>query len=95
MQAKTSSVVAIVAAIIAAMVGFIILTIRGQDPTAFSIFASGVLIPQILTLLRQDKAQQGIEQIQQRTNGPLDRQAETLRQISAKVDDIGKKIEGR
>ncbi len=99
---KPASAVSAIVAVVAAMAGFVLLTLRGQDPTSFAVFAGAVLLPQIVALGRQDKTQKMVEETQSdvaivkhRTNGPLDRQAETLKELVGKVDDIGRKIEER
>jgi len=85
---KASSIVAVIAAIVAAMTGFVVLTVRGQDPTAFGLFASGILIPQVVSLLRQEKTQKDVEEIKHRTNGPMNHQTEMLTQIQHDVGEI-------
>lgn len=90
---KVSSAVSVIAAVIAAMGGFVVLTLKGQDPTAFATFAGVALLPQTVALFRQDKTQQDVAIIKHRTNGPLDRQAELLKELSVKVDDLGQAVE--
>lgn len=90
---KISSAVSVIAAMIAAMGGFVVLTLKGQDPTAFATFAGVALLPQTMALFRQDKTQQDVAIIKQRTNGPLDHQAEILSALSNKVDELGRAIE--
>lgn len=90
---KVVSAVSVIAALIAAMAGFVYLSVKGIDTTAFVAFAGAVLLPQAVQMFRQDKTQQDVAIIKQRTNGPLDRQAETLTEMSQKLDALGQAVE--
>lgn len=92
---KATSAVSVVVACLGAMTGFVVLTVRGQDPTPFAMFAGSVILPQAVALFRQDKVQRiqedataDIAIIKQRTNGPLDRQAEILEDIRRDVKEL-------
>lgn len=92
---KATSAVSVVVASIAAIGGFVVLSVKGQDPAPYALFAGSVVLPQALALFRQDKtqeiqrdAQSDIAIIKQRTNGPLDRQAELLEQLVKDVQEL-------
>lgn len=92
---KIVSAVAVIAALVAAMTGFVYLSVKGIDTTAFAAFAGAVLLPQAVALFRQDKTQQMVKDTQndvaivkERTNGPLDAQAATLEQILERLEAI-------
>lgn len=92
---KLTSAVSVVVACLGAMTGFVVLTIKGQDPTPFAMFAGSVILPQAVSLFRQDKVQRVQEDatadiaiIKERTNGPLDRQAELLQEIHQDIKEL-------
>lgn len=92
---KVTSAVSVVIASLGAMTGFVVLTMRGGDPTPFAMFVGSVILPQAVSLLRQDKVQRiqedataDIAVIKERTNGPLDRQAELLEEIRADIKEL-------
>lgn len=92
---KAASAVSVVVACLGAMTGFVVLSIKGQDPTPFAFFAGSVILPQAVSLFRQDKVQRVQEDatadiaiIKERTNGPLDRQAEILSEIRKDIKEL-------
>lgn len=102
---KVVSAVAVVVAVVAAMAGFVYLSVKGIDTTAFVAFTAAVLLPQAVQMFQQDKTrssqvetQKDVAIIKERTNGPLDRQAETLVKILNKLHSVDERLthlEGR
>ena len=84
-------------AFVAALAAFTLLALNHVDTTPLVMFAGGAvttLLPQMITLLKAHNAEQGVntlqadvQEVKQRTNGPLTEMQEQVKQIAAAVED--------
>lgn len=98
---KVAIVVAFMIGFVTVMTAFVVLTIVGKDTTPFVIFTGGAattVIPQLFSLLKVHQTQSDVqslkgdvEQVKERTNGPLDAMRTTIDDIATKVDNINEK----
>lgn len=73
-MSKVAATFGVVTGFVAALTGFVVLTIQGVDTTDFVLFVGGaatMLVPQLLTLNKQGALQRDMEVVKERTNGPV------------------------
>lgn len=93
-------VAAFTLAFVAALAAFVLLALNHVDTTPLMMFVGGAattLIPQMITLLKAHNAEQGVnvlqadvQEVKERTNGPLTEMQEHVKQIAASIEDKGK-----
>lgn len=89
-------VAAFTLAFVAALAAFTLLALNHIDTTPLVMFAGGAvttLIPQMITMLKAHNAEQGVntlqadvQEVKERTNGPLTQMQEQVNQIAADIE---------